>query len=272
MREDSTPRSRPAGGLAQLWTGTSPSRAARTGLNTGRIVAAAIDLADEEGLESVSMSRVADRLGFTTMAVYRHLASKDDLLLAMHDTAWQPRTPREAWPDDGVGDWRERLTRWCHEQYAILRRHPWLERIRHGERAGTPSQLEWMERGLRALTGTGLGERVKLDVLLLLNGYVFWEGRTASDIAAVAGREGIAAEAAAGAFQELIRQFADAERFPALFRALAGGGIAPDGGLRDGAFADGLRFLLDGVARLVADADAHPDADGHPDGPAAQPV
>ena len=93
------------------------------------------------------MKRVAERLGFTTMSLYRYVTSKDELLLLMQDSVWRP--------PDGLelprGGWRADLAWWTREQYVIMERHPWLDEVRFIERAGTPSQIAWMDLGLRAL-------------------------------------------------------------------------------------------------------------------------
>ncbi len=255
--------------LARLWevNGARPQAPApaRVGLSVDRVVQAALELADSDGLEAVSMSRVADRLGFATMSLYRHVASKDDLLLLMHDTAW--RAPDE--PITATGDqWRAGLTQWSYEQHDLLRAHPWLEQIRLGERAGTPSHLTWIDRGLQALTGTTLRERDKAELLLLLNGYVFWEARfyaeavqapVLPDLPALpdlvgADADGAGAPATPGAPSPLgaaMRAVVDPDRFPALRRSVDAGAFdEPTDRYAD--FASGLDRMLDGIACLVA--------------------
>jgi AcrR family transcriptional regulator len=106
---------------------------AKRGLSEERVVAAAIALADEDGLEAVSMARVAERLGFTTMSLYRHVRSKDDLLKAIvanvleqHDFAVPARGP-----------WTERVAAWMHALRAELLRSPAVVSIlmQHGHYA-----------------------------------------------------------------------------------------------------------------------------------------
>ena len=156
--------------LDRLWgAAAGPGRPARVGLSLERIVEGAVELADQDGIGAVSMKRVAEGLGFTTMALYRHMAGKDELLLMMQDACWRPPEGFDIPPDD----WRAGLESWTRGQVAILDRHPWLEQVRHIERAGTPSQLMWMELGLRALSRTPLAEGHKIELLLLLSGYTF---------------------------------------------------------------------------------------------------
>ena len=83
-----------------------PEPARKRGLTVDRVVTAAVALADAEGIDAVSMSRVAERLGFTTMSLYRHVRSKDELVLLMVNEA-------AGEPDEYVdGDWRARLEQW----------------------------------------------------------------------------------------------------------------------------------------------------------------
>jgi AcrR family transcriptional regulator len=234
--------------LERLWASHAESRRKpKVGLSLEQIVAAAIELADEQGLGAVSMQRVAQRLGFTTMSLYRYVASKDELLLLMQDTAWQPLDGLDVSGDT----WRNNLARWCLEQRLILQRHPWLEHVRHIERAGTPSQLAWIDLGLRGLAATPLGEHEKVAILLVLSGYVFSE---ALQDAAVA--DGVRAGLfepgeSTAAFGKLLQELNLGQQFPALYEAVAGGAFAPTG---TDAFTDfdfGLGLILDGVECFI---------------------
>jgi len=215
------------------------------GLSLERIVASGVALADQDGLAAVSMKRVAERLGFTTMSLYRHVTSKDELLLLMQDACWRPPEGLEIAPDD----WRAGLELWTREQVAIMVQHPWLEEVRHIERAGTPSQLLWMELGLRALARTPLAEGEKIEVLLLLSGYTFSFARLSATAADGVQRGYFDSGEEAPAFAGLLRQLAGPDRFPALLEAVEGGAFTPDTPFPDLRF--DLRVLLDGVDALV---------------------
>ncbi len=234
--------------LARLWeAGTAQDadggRGPRAGLSLARIVDAAIAIADAEGLEKVTMARVAGGLGFTTMSLYRHVESKDELLLLMLNAVLEP----PATLDEPLGDWRAGLERWCWEMRHGLRRHPWVERVPVGGLIGTPSQLGWMDRGLAAMADTALSEEERAEVLLLLNGYVYWEARLNSDLERAA-----ASGTAVEGFDALMRAVTDSDRFPAVRRAVDAGifNDARDDD-RDGDFGFGLARVLDGVALLI---------------------
>jgi AcrR family transcriptional regulator len=229
MSEDLPP------GLATVW-GLRDKPQRRSGLSVDAVVAAGIALADEDGLAAVSMARVARRLGFTTMALYRHVESKDELLVLMVDEAVGGPPP----PAAGEG-WRPALERWCVALREQLARHPWVLDIPIGGPPATPGQIAWMEGGFRALERTGLSEQEKGAVVLMLNGQVFWEARLTTELARAQGPEAMTAG--------FIDRVTDAERFPAVRRALDAGIFEDDSAEQDLAF--GVKLALDGVERLV---------------------
>ena len=111
-------------------------------LSLDRIVSAAIELADAGGLAAVSMSRLADKLGFTTMSLYRYIASKEAA------TADGRRLHRAAPTDRRVRGWRERAEAWSRELLVFTGHTRILEVPISGLPAG-PRQLLWFDRGLR---------------------------------------------------------------------------------------------------------------------------
>ena len=238
---------RPPSGLERLWRREALERKPRLGLSLERVIQSGIELADSDGLGAVSMKRVAERLGFTTMSLYRYVTSKDELLLLMQDTVWQPPAGLDV-PLDG---WRDGLARWTRQQYLIMERHPWLDEVRFIERAGTPSQIAWMDLGLRPLADVPLNEYEKTAILLLLSGYVSSQARLAAT-AREGARQGLfAPDEATEAFGELLRTVVDAERFPALRRAVEGGAFAPQEGDLYAPLDFGLELMLDGIERLI---------------------
>ena len=142
------------------------------GLTVELVVAAAIEIADEAGLGAVTMAAVAKRCGFTTMSLYRHVASKDELVRRMLDatlgTAPALRVAGLARRPGAV------VARRCSR---VLDRHPWGIDVPITGMLGTHAQLSWLDRGLEALAGTGLDDGEKAEIVLLLNGYVFWAAR-----------------------------------------------------------------------------------------------
>jgi AcrR family transcriptional regulator len=232
--------------LTRLWSNPLEPDVAtqpRPGLTVARILNAAIEIADNAGLEGVTMARVAKHLGFTAMSLYRHVESKDELLLRMLNAVLEP----PASLDEPIDDWRAGLQRWCWEMRRGLKLHPWVERVPVGGLVGTPSQLGWMDRGLATMADTALSEQERGEVLLLLNGYVYWEARLHADLARAED-----ADMAIERFDVLMRAVTESDRFPAARRAIEAGIFNDEpGDDRDSDFAFGLARVLDGVALLI---------------------
>jgi AcrR family transcriptional regulator len=98
------------------------SRAARTGLSTQAIVDTAIALADVDGLDAVSIRRVAAVLGVRPMSLYTHIVSKDELLALMANELMGTLAIEPPLPDD----WREALSLIAHRSFRMYASHPWL--------------------------------------------------------------------------------------------------------------------------------------------------
>jgi AcrR family transcriptional regulator len=215
----------------------TPAKERARGLTRGRIVAAAVELADADGAAAVSMARVAERVGFTTMSLYRHVRGKDELLLLMVNEAVGDPPEQPA-----GGPWRERVERWCWDLLEGVRRHPWLLTLPLSRPPWSPAQLVWLDRGLAALEDTALSEDEKAMSLLLLNGHVFSQARFVADLGE---------PEAFPAYVDALKRFVGAERMPALHRALAAGIFDASDEDGDHDFRFGLERVLDGIEALV---------------------
>ncbi|MBO0915668.1 TetR/AcrR family transcriptional regulator C-terminal domain-containing protein [Streptomyces laculatispora] len=149
----------------------SPLAAAGDGpaLNRARIVRTAVELADAEGLPSVSMRRVATILATSTMALYRHVPGKAELVRLMSEEALGER-PLGPVPQH----WRtglELAARWLR---AVYGRHPWMARAMASftRPTASPHAMRYTEWVLRALKGTGLPPHAMLHTHLTLFAYV----------------------------------------------------------------------------------------------------
>ena len=152
--------------LEILWHEPSAPRRSR-GLSRERIVTAAVELADADGLGALSMARLAERLGCGTMSLYRHVANKDELVMFMLSTA--PGPPPA--PNDPA-DWRGGLTDWADGLWDIYHRHPWVLVAAAAGPPADPGQLAWLNAGLAALGATGLSERDKLAAVMAVLHFV----------------------------------------------------------------------------------------------------
>ncbi|MFG1884997.1 TetR/AcrR family transcriptional regulator [Micromonospora sp. NPDC049102] len=245
-KDDSGPALPPA--IESAWgLRERPPKGPRPGLTVPAIVDAAVRVADADGLAAVSMSRVAKELGAATMALYRHVGSKDDLLTLMVDAGYGP-SPGPATPED---DWRANLTRWAWAEHDALRRRPWLLHIPITGPPMTPQQLGWMEDGLGCLDGTPLPESEKMSILLLVTGYVRNEAMLTNQIAEGSRAAGVEPGELMPAYGAMVARLIDPGRFPALTRVLDAGVLNQDDG-PDDEFTFGLDRILDGVEALIA--------------------
>jgi AcrR family transcriptional regulator len=243
-------------GLDLLWGRRERGRRGpRPGLSADSIVAAAIALADAEGLEAVSMGRVATELGFTTMSLYRHVASKDELFQLMWNGSARGAEDLVLEGDD----WRSRLRMWCVIQREMLDRHPWITQMPMAAPPLAPNSLTFVERGLQALDGTGLADADKLRVIGLISSYTLSEARMANDAARAArAAQALAKAAAAGGppavpwtFDALLRELVDEKTYPRLHR-IAWTPPEPGAPMSEhDEFLFGIDRILDGVQALI---------------------
>ena len=241
-------------GLDLLWGRRERGRRGpKPGLSVDAIVEAAVRVADTEGLEAVSMARVAKELGFTTMSLYRHVTSKDELLQLMWNASAQGA---ESLMLEGEG-WRERLRQWALIQREMMDRHPWITQMPMAAPPLAPNSLTFVERGLETLDGTGLPDADKIRVIGLLSSYTLSEGRMAHDAARAAAAAQAAATgdapAAPWTFEQLLRQLVNAESYPILHRIAWTADVfdAPSGQDEEAEFRFGVECILDGVQQLI---------------------
>jgi AcrR family transcriptional regulator len=149
--------------------GPQPSR------DRDSIAQAAIAVADAEGIEAVSMRRIAAELGTGASALYRYFARKDDLLNLMIDGA----LAGEAAPS--FGDWRADMRATAHELRARFKDHPWLCSVLAGKPTLGPNRMRALEQALSRLESTHLGLRDRLVLIDTVTSYV--RGFVASEVA-----------------------------------------------------------------------------------------
>ena len=152
-----------------------PAPQPKEGLTLQRITRAAIELADADGLAAVSMARVARKCGFTTMALYRHVSSKDELLLLMFNEVIGPA------PQIPEGlDWADGPAGVDATPGRANVRFPLGGRI-NPTGLNTPGQLAVLDTGLQILDDTGMDYGDRANVLLLISGLAFSHVRLTAD-------------------------------------------------------------------------------------------
>jgi AcrR family transcriptional regulator len=244
--------------LRLLWRETpAPSRGPRPGLTVDGVVAAAIELADAEGLAAVTMRRLARSLGVAPMSLYTYVPGKAELLDLMLDSVYA----RMSRPDLAGLGWRERVTAVATENRDLFRRHPWAATVSTSRPPLGPGQLAKYEHELTAFAGLGLGD-VDLDAALtFVLGFVQAAARAEAEFAA-AGRDTGLTEAqwweSAG---PSLARLVDPAAYPTATRVGTAAGLAHGGAYHpDHAYDFGLGRVLAGLAALVSpDGVADPD-------------
>jgi AcrR family transcriptional regulator len=233
-------------GVDFLWASRErPSRGPRPGLSVRRIVAAAVGIADADGLGAVSMQRVASEVGFATMALYRYVPGKTELISVMIDTILGD--PPRLTGHDG---WRGRLEEWARQAEAAFRAHPWALQVSAAGRVIGPNELGWLEAGVAALAGTGLTGAEQADAVLAVSGHVRnWVQYSLAGPGPQAGT----GQRWLSVIGDLVGSHRD--RYPALLAAMSAGGL---GGQREGVQREdgqqfGLRCVLDGIGVRISE-------------------
>lgn len=247
--------------LKLLWGGGErPSRGPKPGLTLDRIVAAAVGIADAEGLEAVSMRRLSTALDVGTMSLYRYVPGKAELLDLMldrmqQDTLETGEEEREDGYENGgadggaePGSWREALESMAHGYLDHYRRHPWLLRVNQARTLLGPGSLRSLEVALVPLRGMGLSDPELISVIISVESFVGGIARMEIDSAEAVKETGLSDDEFWQQQQPYLEQAMRSGQFPTM-AALADDTFSTD----FDHFAFGLRRFLDGLEVLVAE-------------------
>ncbi|GAA4237402.1 AcrR family transcriptional regulator [Streptosporangium album] len=153
-----------------------PAPAPRQTLTPNRIASVAVEIADAEGLDAITMRRLATELGVAPMAAYRYVSGKDDVLQLMVDLVYA-----ELQLPDATG-WRESVRALAIRTRALMLKHSWLAQLSpQALLALTPNRMAVAERSLTALDDLGLDADTMMAVVRTVEAYVY--GTTHAEIA-----------------------------------------------------------------------------------------
>ncbi|MGH3730735.1 MAG: TetR/AcrR family transcriptional regulator [Micromonosporaceae bacterium] len=227
---------------------TRPRRGPKPKLTVDQITAAAIQVADAEGLAALSMRRLADELPVAPMSLYTYVPTKAELVDLMVDTVLGEATP----PENEGGGWRERLTTVAHQNWALYHRHPWLLQVSTHRPVLGPNLIAKYDAELRAVDGIGLSDVEMDQVISLVTGYVQGAARASVEAAEIQSRSGITDDAWWEAYAPLLEKAYDAQRYPVAARVGAAAGEAYQApSIPEHNFRFGLHRILDGIEALV---------------------
>lgn len=239
-----------AGGIDSVWTRDEEQAAGPQPLSRATIVAAAIEIADAEGLEAVSIRRLATKLGARPMSLYSHIERKGDLIDLMVDEAMGGSVLPESPPS---GDWRDDLRRIAQRTRENTRAHPWMIGVAFRRPFIGPNALRHIDQSLAAVSELPLPPERKRAVLLAIDtytlGFVRWELK-AMDHGQSAACGGIDDGGPSGAeIDAYIAAQAASGKYPHLHEL--GGKKSMSLGVKAEAFQTGLDWLIAGIEAEV---------------------
>ncbi|HXT93888.1 MAG TPA: TetR/AcrR family transcriptional regulator C-terminal domain-containing protein [Trebonia sp.] len=229
-----------SGTIVRHHSAPAAERSRRTGLTQREIVETAVRIADADGLPFVTMRRVADSLGVSTMALYRHVPNKADLTLLMADSVFAgarlPELPMTAW--------RRRLDAAAQLFWAVFSRHPWAAEVFSISRPQVmPNVLPLAEWSLSTLREMGFDTHDMLCAHISLFAHV--RGMALARLAEAQAEQdtGMTADDWMRHHDRDLRRWADSPGHPGLGRAMR----EPFDFDLDMVFEYGLQRLLDGL-------------------------
>jgi AcrR family transcriptional regulator len=205
----------------------------RTPLSRERVLAVALGIADEGGIEALTMRRLASALGVEAMSLYHHARNKDDILDGITDLVVQQiELPRSD------GDWKAAIRATAISAHDVLRQHSWACDLLMSAPRILPSRLRMIDAILARLADAGLpGDATDLAYHALdshILGFTLWEaGYT------------VGLKDAPSDFDAAVKAFG-LEAYPHLMEHAAYH-LRPPSGPRKGAFEFGLDLILDGL-------------------------
>ncbi|TDC76911.1 TetR/AcrR family transcriptional regulator [Actinomadura sp. 7K507] len=235
--------------LKLLWGDrTRPPRGRPATLSLDRIVAAAVEVADEialsEGLEALSMRSIATQLGVGTMSLYRYVPGRSELLDLMLDHVIE--IPEDE-PDAEAG-WRDVLTAEAHAEWRLCMDHPWYPYVDQSRPLLGPNSMRGLDRVFRLLRPSGIDDRTLMMMFGVQSDFVDGLARSYLNERRAEHRTGVSSD-----------EFWQAQ-VPTLEKALGSGDFPTMADLADNTFdfsyeqlfEFGLSRLHDGFAAFIA--------------------
>lgn len=235
--------------IGLLWRDSSVSP--RSGISTQSVTALAVDLADREGLDALTIRRLAEEAGVTAMALYPHIGGRAELVELMLDHVAGVIYEAVTIPEGA--DWRERVTAIAEANWASCQAHPWITDLAAGRPVPGPGASTKYETELRALDGIGLTDVEMEHTLTALLSLV--HGTARATLAVQRSR-------APGEDQDtdwwsniepaLTAAIGDEARFPIAWRVSRSlGDLTGKANDPEGAYRRGVGLILDGIAKRL---------------------
>lgn len=235
--------------LQLLWEGEpEAARGPKRSLRLEQIVAEAVEIADAEGLDAVSMRRLARELGVGTMSLYRYVPDKNVLLNLMINDVFALTNRSQVGIDK---DWREALRERAYADRELYRRHFWLASINWTRPVIGPNLIDSMEHLLDGMTDLPLTDKEKTMLLSSLDAYVLGAVRQEIQSCVAAHEAGLTDNEFWYTQLPYLERAMESGRYPVMAQMDED---TWDGGWEQ-TFEMGIAFILDGIAAEVARRD-----------------
>ncbi|WP_431676508.1 TetR/AcrR family transcriptional regulator [Kitasatospora sp. KL5] len=239
-------RTDPGRTLELLWgTGAPPNRGPKPKHTLEQIIEAGIAVADTDGLENLSMRRVAERLGSGTMSLYTYVPGRAELLHLMLDRVTRTLPPL---PEDAA--WRPALEQYARDARDLAARHPWTTAASApGLLLMGPHTTARSDALYGILEPLGLDPRECVRIATSVDAYVRGVCQALADQQADTRQSGVDYEQWWAQATPHLTRLVTRERFPHLHRIWEHGAFDEP---TDAAFEFGLQRLLDGIEHHLA--------------------
>lgn len=223
----------------------------RMRLNRTRVLRAAVSLADEAGIDELSMRRLGQELGVVPMALYKHVANKEELLDGMVETIIAEIDPAATDPAVGGADWKNVVRLRVLSARAVLQRHRWARQVLESRTTQTPAVLGYMDSFIAMFLAGGFTVDLTHHVMHAMGSRIWGFTQELFDDSAGPGEDGaeVSPEKQAAVFEEM------AARYPNILQVATAashdeGSVVGRGCDDQFEFEFALGLLLDGFERL----------------------
>lgn len=210
----------------------------RPKLTSQRVIEAAIELADDVGVESLTIRKLAERLGVGAMTIYHHVPSKEEIIDGMVEFVFS----QIEMPQPGQ-DWKTAMRRRCVSAREVLKRHPWAAPLMESRTSPGPANMSHHDAVIACLRDGGLSIRMTAHAYAILDSFIY----------GFAFEEAILPSGGGEGFAEIAEQIAahfPAEEYPHLAELTFEHVLKPGYDFGD-SFEFGLDLLIDGLERTA---------------------
>jgi AcrR family transcriptional regulator len=225
--------------VVQVATRATSRAEPRGRLSRERVLSAAIAHADAGGLEALSMRALAEMLDVAPMALYRHVANKDDLIDAMVDVVFS-----EIGVPSGGGDWQTAMRQRAIAVRDALARHRWAIGLMESRRSPGPANLRHHDAVIGRLRAAGFSIEMAAHAYSLLDGYIYGFALTKMSLPFESGAE------VADVAKSMLEPF-PVNEYPNLVEFITQHAMKPDYDYGD-EFEYGLDVILEGLERKLS--------------------